>query len=101
MTLASLALALGACGGNGTDNASVAGDYRHPAEGVVSLSADGTGTVDHGEVTISWTIEDDVVTLETEDGDSVEATLRESSLVFEPGVYSCCEDSEAVFVRDE
>lgn len=102
--------ALAGCGGDdGADGAgatpepatatveSPAGEYDHPQEGTITLSADGTGTGEGVEFT--WVAEGEKVVLTTDDGDSVEATLRDGDLVFPPGAYSCCEDTEAIFER--
>jgi hypothetical protein len=67
-------------------------------EGEIVLRDDGTGTVDDGNVPMTWTIDGTTVTLEVQ-GRQAEAELRDDELVFEPGLYSCCEDTEAVFVR--
>ena len=97
---AAMALALAGCGGGGGgDSPDVPGTYRHPVEGVISLSEDGTGTVDDGAVPITWTVDGDTVTITAGD-DEIEANLRDGDLVFPPGAYSCCDDTEAVFERE-
>lgn len=104
LSLGAFVLALAACGGGGGGGdgvdvgSGIPGTYEHEVEGQIVLAVDGTGTVDHGEVPITWEANGDTVTLDA-DGRTAEATITEDSLVFEPGVYSCCDDTEAVFVR--
>jgi hypothetical protein len=98
LALAAAVSVLAACGGNG-GGSTPAGTYSHPDEGEIVLSEDGSGTVDNGSVPITWTADGDTVTLDAGNGQTVDATLEDDNLVFEPGVYGCCEDEDAVFVR--
>lgn len=100
LTLVSVTL-LAACGGGGT---AAGGNYRHPSEGLISLSDDGTGFVDQSTDSVQlertgleWTADGESITMTFENGNETVAILRDGNLVFDPGIVSCCDDTEAIF----
>jgi hypothetical protein len=91
---------------SGDDEFPFSGDYRHPTEGLISVFEDGTAAVDQStpqapeEVDeLTWTNDGDELIFRAANGNMLSAEFRGDGLAFAPDTWSCCPDSEAVFVR--
>jgi hypothetical protein len=92
-----LALAAACSSSNGED---FEGTYVHEEEGTIEIEGDGKATITQSgdAIAIPYTRDGDKVTFTAESsGESVTATLRGNTLVFEPGDFSG--DEETVFTK--